>query len=125
MNFQKELIDFANGVCLLDCYLEMANVHAFTDKLEIINEAIKKNLVGLDGYVNDANRLYDEIINKKVKVSKSYSFDEDRPVIACYNNKHFVIINGKTKELIYDPLGESKSFKTGNITSYRLVEDKI
>lgn len=120
-NFQKTLLDLANGVCLLDCYLTLGGYETFEDKIFYLMKAQSKHLVGKDGWVNDANRLYTEVLGQNKKVYKTYEYKGTDPVIACWEGKHFTIVqNGK---VIYDPLGPRENpYK--EITSYRVVEER-
>jgi len=121
MNFQKQILELANGICLLDCYLTLGGIETFEDKLEYVRNALTEHIVGEDGWVNDANKLYDEVLGQNKKVYKSYEYHKDNMVVACWDNKHFTIVqNGK---IVYDPMGpRDNPYK--NITSYRIVEDK-
>lgn len=121
-NFQRTLLDLANGVCLLDCYLTLGGYETFEDKIFYLMKAQSKHLVGEDGYVNDANRLYTEVLGQNKKVYKVYEYHGDGPVIACWEGKHFTIVD-KDGKVIYDPMGERPNpYKT--ITSYRVFEEK-
>ena len=120
-NFQKQLLDLANGVCLLDCYLTLGGYETFEDKIFYLLKAQSKHLVGEDGYVNDANRLYTEVLGQNKKVYKTYEYKGTDPVIACWEGKHFTIV--KDGKVVYDPLGPRDNLYK-EITSYRVVEDK-
>lgn len=122
-NFQRKLIDIANGICLFDCYLTLGGIKTFEDKLYYLRRAISNNIVGPDGYVNDANLLYSEILGKFSKVIKAYEYKGTDNVIACWDHKHFTIVD-KDGNMVYDPLGERENpYK--NITSYRIVKKYI
>lgn len=119
-NFQKRLLDIASGLCLFDSYLTLAGIETFEDKLYYLMKAMSKNLVGEDGYVKDADKLYNNILGQCKRVTKTYEYDKEGPVIACFEHTHFVIVDGKDKHVIYDPLGPRKNpYK--KITSYRVV----
>lgn len=120
-NFQKRLIDIASGLCLFDCYLTLGGIETFDDKLYYLMKAMSKNLVGEDGYVKDADKLYRNILGQLKTVTKTYTYTGTDPVIACWNHQHFTIVD-KDGRMLYDPLGERKNpYKV--ITSYRVVED--
>lgn len=121
-NFQAQLLELANGICLLDCYLTLGGYETFEDKIFYLLKAQSKRLVGEDGWVNDANRLYTEVLGQNKKVSKAYTYDGTDNVIACFEGKHFVIVD-KDRNVVYDPLGPRPNpYK--EITSYRVVENK-
>lgn len=121
-NFQKKLLDIASGLCLFDSYLTLGGIETFEDKLFYLVKAMSKNLVGEDGYVKDADRLYRDVLGQEKTVTKTYEYDKEGPVIACFDNTHFVIVDGKDKQVIYDPLGPRKNpYK--EITSYRVVSN--
>jgi len=121
-NFQAQLLELANGACLLDCYLTLGGYETFEDKIFYLLKAQSKRLVGEDGYVNDANRLYTEVLQQNKKVYKTYEYHGDEPVIACWDNAHFTIVD-KDGQVTYDPLGPREN-KYKKITSYRVVENK-
>lgn len=118
-NFQKQLLDIAGGLCLFDSYLTLAGVETFEDKLFYLMKARTKNIVDEDGYVNDADRLYNEVLGQCKKVIKSYTYDGTDNVVACWDNYHFTIVD-KDGNMVYDPLGP-RGNKYSNITSYRIV----
>ena len=121
-NFQAQLLELANGICLFDAYLTLAGYTTFEDKLWYLQKAMSKHIVGEDGRVNDANRLYTEVLGQNKKVSKAYEYHGDEPVIACWDNAHFMIVD-KDDKVIYDPLGPREN-KYNKVTSYRVVEGR-
>ena len=122
-NFQKTLLDLANGICLFDCYLEMGGIHTFEDKIHYLQKALEKDVIAEDGYVKDANKLYQSILGLNKRVRKAdVKEDVAGPVIACWDNAHYIIVD-KDKKVLYDPMGPRVN-KYNNITSYRIVEDK-
>lgn len=118
-NFQRKLLDIANGLCLFDAYITLGGVKAFDDKLHYLQKALVKGIVGTDGYVLDADKLYNNILGQRKKVIKSYTYYGEDNVIACWDHAHWVIVD-KDKRVIYDPLGlRINPYK--EITSYRIV----
>ena len=118
-NFQKKLLDLASGLCLFDCYLTLGGIETFEDKLYYLMKAMSKNLVGEDGYVKDADRLYRDVLGQEKTVTKTYEYDKDGPVIACWDNYHFTIVD-KDGNMVYDGMGPRENpYKA--ITSYRVV----
>lgn len=121
-NFQRKLIDIANGICLFDSYLTLGGIESFDDKLNYLQKALDKGIVGPDGFVTDADKLYNELLGQNKKVTKTYTYDGANKVIACFDNKHFTIVD-KYGNMVYDPLGKRENpYK--KITSYRIVENK-
>lgn len=121
-NFQKSLLDLANGICLFDCYLEIVGITEWTDKMFYLQKALEKDVIAPDGYVNDANKLYLSVLGIKKRVRKANEYDGVSPVIACFDNVHYIIVD-HDKKVLYDPMGPRVN-KYNNITSYRIVEDK-
>lgn len=118
-NFQKRLLDLAGGLCLFDCYLEMAGIDNFFDKMFYIQKAITKNVLGDDGYVLDADKLYRSVLGQKKTVTKTYKYAGDGNVIACWDHYHFTIVD-KNGRIVYDSMGpRDNPYK--KITSYRIV----
>lgn len=121
-NFQKSLIDLANGICLFDCYLEIAGITEWKDKMFYLQKALEKDVIAPDGYVKDANKLYRSILGLNKRVIKANKYDGEDAVIACWDNAHYLIVD-HDKKVLYDPMGPRVN-KYNNITSYRIVEDK-
>ena len=118
-NFQKRLLDIASGLCLFDSYLTLGGIETFEDKLFYMMKAMSKGVLGEDGYVKDADKLYRNILGQEKTVTKTYTYVGDGPVIACWDHYHFTIVD-KDGNMVYDPMGERKNpYK--EITSYRIV----
>lgn len=120
IGFQRALEDIASGLCLFDCYLTLGGIETFEDKLYYLMKAMAKNLVGEDGYVKDADKLYRSVLGQEKVVTKTYTYDKEGPVIACFEHTHFVIVDGKDKHVIYDSLGPRPNCYK-EITSYRII----
>lgn len=118
-NFQKKLLDIASGLCLFDSYLTLGGIETFDDKLWYLQKALAKGVIGEDGYVRDADKLYRNILGQEKTVTKTYTYVGTDPVIACWDHYHFTIVD-KDGNMVYDPMGERKNpYK--EITSYRIV----
>ena len=124
MQIQSFLSNVANGCCLALCYLHIAGVTEDLKKIDLLWKAMDRGIIEKDGYVNDAAALLRLATNKSFNIMKSTDYNEDKPVIAKweYNgNAHFVIVNGKDKKVIWNPLDYSNCVAKGKITSYRVV----
>lgn len=122
-NFQKQLLDIASGLCLFDCYITLGGIETFEDKLYYLMKSMAKNLVGEDGYVKDADKLYRNILGQEKTVTKTYTYIGEGNVIACWDHYHFTIVD-KDGNMIYDPMGERENpYK--EITSYRVVSNLV
>lgn len=120
-NFQKRLLDIASGICLFDSYLTLAGVETFEDKLFYMMKALSRGVLGEDGYVKDADRLYRDVLEQEKTVTKTYTHVGDEPVIACWNHQHFTIVD-KDGNMVYDGMGPRENpYK--EITSYRIVSN--
>lgn len=118
-NFQKRLIDIASGLCLFDSYLTLGGIETFEDKLFYLMKALSRGVLGEDGYVKDADRLYRDVLGQNKTVTKTYTYVGNEPVIACWNHQHFTIVD-KEGHVTYDPMGPRENpYK--EITSYRVV----
>ena len=122
-NFQKQLLDLASGLCLFDCYMELAGIDNFYDKMFYIQKAMAKNILGPDGYVLDADKLYRNILGQEKTVTKTYTYVGTDNVIACWDHYHFTIVD-KDGNMVYDPMGPRENpYK--EITSYRVVTNLV
>ena len=124
MQVQTFLSNVASGCCLALCYLYQAGVTEPMKQVELLWKAMDRGIIEKDGYVNNAEALLRLASNKSYNVTKSTMYDEDKPVIACWSyngNNHFVIINGKDKKVIWNPLDYSNCVAKGKITSYRVI----
>lgn len=118
-NFQKRLLDIASGLCLFDCYLTLGGVESFEDKLFYFMKALSRGVLGEDGYVKDADKLYRSVLGQEKTVTKTYTYVGTDNVIACWDHYHFTVVD-KYENMVYDPMGERKNpYK--EITSYRVV----
>ena len=129
MQVQTFLSNVASGCCLALCYLHIVGVTEDIKKIELLWKAMDRGIIKKDGYVNDAGALLRLATNKSFNVIKPTDYNEDKPVIAKWeytdddneHHEHFVIINGKDKKVIWNPLDYSNCVAKGKITSYRVV----
>ena len=138
MNIQSLMKTIGDNGCLALSYLHMIGVTDL-DKIPVIARAIDEGTLGPDCLVRNADKLLElgnwfnkYVFNRpcanpyiKLTVTKVTKYDKNLPVIANYeyNGKnHFVIVNGKTKEVLYNTLDKSNCVENGKITSYRIIE---
>ena len=82
-------------------------------------KALSRGVLGEDGFVKDADRLYRDVLGQEKTVTKTYTYVGNGQVIACWDHYHFTIVD-KDARMVYDPMGERKNpYK--EITSYRVV----
>lgn len=125
MKIQDKLKSMGEYACLALCYLEMVNV-IDERKPFFILMGMKEGLLDDECTVINPNGFLELASGKKYNVTKVKTFDKDEAVIARFvrnGYNHFVIINGKTKRVIYNTLEHSKCVELGEIESYRIIEE--
>ena len=124
MQLQDKFKAMANYACLACCYLEMAGI-IDERKPFFILEGMKEGILDKECTVLKPIELLKLAGCTKYKdVIKEKTYNEDKPVIARFvknGYNHFVIVNGKTKKVIYNSLEKSNCVDNGEIESYRVL----
>lgn len=124
MKLQDKLKMMADYSCLACCYLEMVGI---TDERKpfFILEGMKQGFLSEDCTVVKPIEFICLTGNENYKnVIKQTEYNEDKPVIARFvknGYNHFVIVNGRTKKVIYNSLEKSNCVDNGVIESYRVL----
>lgn len=125
MQLQDKFKVMADYSCLACCYLEMIGI-VDERKPFFILEGMKQGFLDKDCTVlKPIEFLKLTGCNSYNEVVKVKDYNEDKPVIARFvknGYNHFVIVNGKTKKVIYNSLEKSNCVDNGVIESYRVLK---
>lgn len=126
----KELLpEIQKDGCYLLCYLYLAGFDDAKKINEVYLDLVGKKIILKDCYIINSRVLVQYLgIGKDVTYREvNYLPNDMEKTIGCYFNPrtkytHFVIIDNKTREIIYDPLeGKSITVKEGYLDSMRVI----
>lgn len=118
---QKKMLNLGNNGCLLFCYLYLSNIETMT-AYYLLEPFIQAGVVDSECTVLNPEKLYSMFgIKASVIISNE---NPGKTCIARFNNgkfSHFVVVD-KNNNVIFDPLGDSNTVRTGTIKDYRVVD---
>ena len=93
--------------------------------LPLYDRFIEKGWMENDCFIKDPLSIISDLTGKKYMVYKNDAFKKaDIAIAYFYNPKtklhHFVVVDTKSGEVKYDPLGNSNTVANGKVESYRL-----
>lgn len=119
---QDKIKEWADGLCLALCYMELFGIHNDGDKLKIASEAVRQGFIDWTGFVQNPIGLAKLCGHMEVKdIKKTSTYEGHDTVVAnfTYNGfNHFVLV--KDGEVVWNSLEHSKCVENGKIESYRI-----
>lgn len=112
----------ADGCCLCMCYLWLAKRNDGLLMRDVI-ECYNRGYIDGEAYVLKPEAIIKMVNGQKCSVSKRHDFPGET-CIAWYSidgkTGHFVVVNERG-EIVFNPLGSSRSVKYGKPMSWRVV----
>lgn len=130
MRAQDKAVQIGKSGCLALCYIKLAcmlsGMEASDPLIHLVmsfDNLVAKGIMDSDCYINDAEKFIKETTGLDVEVTKPTEYNSADPIIA-YNNKHFVIIKGNDKNIVWNSMNNDDDWLRLPVKSYRQVKLK-